>query len=114
MGVLIFSMPSFVAVSADFDEDPRNICVPLTPSTELSSIQDNNELSSTIEEMLDEAISVTNDRDWIDYEALAFVWASETKVACGKAYGYLKSSYRDQEHIDKCECFYNRMLANQY
>jgi hypothetical protein len=38
-----------------------------------------------------------------------FLWANEAKAACGIAYGYLKTSYRDDESIGKCGCFYDRM-----
>jgi hypothetical protein len=34
----------------------------------------------------------------------------EAKVACGKAYGYLKTNYRDEDYINKCECFHSRMV----
>jgi len=44
----------------------------------------------------------------------AFVWANETKIACGKAIGYLKLGHFrreiDRETIQKCECFHARMV----
>jgi len=44
----------------------------------------------------------------------AFVWANETKIACAKAIGYLKLGHFrreiDVETIQKCECFYARMV----
>ena len=44
----------------------------------------------------------------------AFVWANETKIACAKAIGYLKLGHFrreiDVENIQKCECFYVRMV----
>jgi len=44
----------------------------------------------------------------------AFVWANETKIACAKAIGYLKLGHFrreiDVESVQKCECFYARMV----
>ena len=34
----------------------------------------------------------------------------EAAVLCGKAIGYLKSSTIDAQYINKCECFYDRMV----
>lgn len=41
----------------------------------------------------------------------AFTWAYETRIACGKAIGYLMSSHIDVESVQKCDCFYRRFLS---
>lgn len=41
----------------------------------------------------------------------AFTWAHETRIACGKAIGYLMSSYVDADSVQKCDCFYRRFLS---
>ena len=38
-----------------------------------------------------------------------YTWASEAKVACGIAIGYLRSGIKDAETIAKCDDFYQRM-----
>jgi hypothetical protein len=44
----------------------------------------------------------------------AFLWANETKMACAKAIGHLKLGHFrreiDVETVQKCECFYARMV----
>jgi hypothetical protein len=67
-------------------------------------------LKDEVVRLMDEAVAVANSNKWINSSRPAFVWASEAKVACGKAYGYLKTSYRDEEYINKCECFHSRMV----
>ena len=59
---------------------------------------------------MDESIAVASSSEWINSSRPVFVWASETQVACGKAYGYLRTNYRDEDTINKCECFYSRMV----
>lgn len=58
---------------------------------------------------MERAIAVADDPAWIASTSPAFVWASETKVACGKAYGYLQYSWRDGDYLAKCDCFFARM-----
>ena len=68
------------------------------------------ELRSEVVRLMDEAVAVADSDQWISSSRPAFIWASEAKVACGKAYGYLKSSYRDEDYLNKCECFHSRMI----
>ncbi len=73
--------------------------------------QENNAaLSDEVVRLMNEAVGVAEDPRWISSRQPAFTWASEAKVACGKAYGYLKASYRDEDSINRCECFHSRML----
>ena len=100
--------------AADYADGPGNLCIPLAPSSKLAAISDDITLSNLVVDMMNEAIQVSSDPDWVNNDRPAFVWASEAKIACGKAYGYLQSSYRDEQYLDKCECFYERMQAYQY
>jgi len=40
----------------------------------------------------------------------AFLWANETKFQCGKAIGYLKGGYLDEDSVQKCDCSHGRMV----
>jgi len=84
-------------------------CALATGST-LASQQSNAALSDEVVRLMNEAVGVADDPRWINSRQPAFTWASEAKVACGKAYGYLKASYRDEDTLNKCECFHSRML----
>ena len=68
------------------------------------------ELRSEVVRLMDESVAVANSSEWINSSRPVFVWASEAKVACGKAYGYLRTNYRDEDYINKCECFHSRMV----
>ena len=94
------------ALAADLGGGPQ--CLLAGPA-QLLSIENNAELTGEVVVLMTEAVNVADSDQWIDSRAAAFTWASETKVACGKAYGYLQSGYRDDDTINKCECFHNRM-----
>lgn len=95
-----------VANAADLGSGPQ--CLLAGPA-QLLSIENNTELTGEVVELMTEAVNVADSDQWIDSRAAAFTWASEAKVACGKAYGYLQSGYRDDDTLNKCECFHNRM-----
>jgi len=84
-------------------------CTLATDST-LINQQNNAALTDEVVRLMNEAVGVADDPRWINSRQPAFTWASEAKVACGKAYGYLKASYRDEDWLNKCECFHSRML----
>ncbi|TPL00011.1 hypothetical protein FJ938_23685 [Mesorhizobium sp. B2-4-14] len=68
------------------------------------------DLKNQVVKLMDESVAVANSPEWINSSRPVFVWASEAKVACGMAYGYLKTNYRDEDTLDKCECFHERMV----
>ncbi|MEP9387696.1 hypothetical protein [Mesorhizobium sp. KR9-304] len=68
------------------------------------------DLKGEVVRLMDESVAVASSSEWINSSRPVFVWASEAKVACGKAYGYLRTNYRDDDTINKCECFYSRMV----
>jgi len=82
----------------------------LAADSTLVGQQSNAVLIDEVVRLMNEAVGVADDPRWINSRQPAFTWASETKVACGKAYGYLKASYRDEDWLNKCECFHSRML----
>ena len=68
------------------------------------------DLKSEVVKLMDESVAVANSSEWINSSRPVFVWASEAKVACGMAYGYLKTNYKDEDTLNKCECFHDRMV----
>ncbi|WP_292899055.1 hypothetical protein [Nitratireductor sp.] len=87
---------------------------PVAQNARLLSIQSNASLTDEVIRLMDEAVAVADSPQWINSGRPAFVWASEAKVACGKAYGYLQSEYRDGDYLNKCECFHARMVRYMY
>jgi len=68
------------------------------------------DLKEQVVKLMDESVAVAKSPEWINSSRPAFVWASEAKVACGMAYGYLKTNYKDEDTLNKCECFHDRMV----
>lgn len=113
IGILaIFSLLVLPAKAADLFGAP-NLC-PVVRPAHLLTIQSNADLTDEVVRMMTEAVNVADSTEWIDSQRHAFTWASEAKVACGKAYGYLRNNYRDDDYLNKCECFYQRMQQYMY
>ena len=106
-GILMAALP---ATAADLAIGPYEDYCRVAGGSSLVLTEGNAELTGEVVRLMDEAVVVANSSEWINSSRPAFVWASEAKVACGKAYGYLKTSYRDEDYINKCECFHSRML----
>ncbi|MBN7775102.1 hypothetical protein LC061_12345 [Nitratireductor aquimarinus] len=87
---------------------------PVAGNAKLLTIENNATLTNEVVRLMDEAVAVADSPQWINSGRPAFVWASEAKVACGKAYGYLQSAYRDEDYLNKCECFHSRMVRYMY
>ena len=68
-------------------------------------------LKAEVARLMDEAIATSKDQRWIYSSRPVFVWANEAKYSCGKAYGYLKTSYRDEQNLNNCGCAYSRMQS---
>ena len=68
-------------------------------------------LKQEVGRLMDEAITVSHDQRWIYSSRPVFVWANEAKYSCGKAYGYLKTSYKDEQNLNNCGCAYSRMQS---
>ena len=96
--------------AADLSYGPELDYCAVAGTSNLVLTENMTELKSEVVRLMDESIAVADSSEWINSSRPAFVWASEAKVACGKAYGYLKTSYRDEDTLNKCECFYSRMV----
>ena len=103
LGVALF-VGSNVAQTADLVVGTE-IVVPycrIAGPSNLLMIENDARLTQEVVRLMDQSVAVAASETWIYSTRPAFVWASEAKVACGKAYGYLKSSYRDDDTISKC------------
>ena len=87
---------------------PRDICIPMRPAILLQE-EDTERLTAAVVDIMNEAVAVSTDQTIIDSRWHAFTWATEAKIACGKAYGYLRARYRDEQYINRCECYFKRM-----
>ena len=94
--------------AADIGDPYPGQCRLVKPSA-LLQITENAQLSDKVVRLMTEAVNVADDNRYITSTRHAFIWASETKVACGKAFGYLQNEIRDEDYINKCECFHSRM-----
>jgi len=83
-------------------------------SSTLFTIESDAALTDEVVRLMNEAVNVADSEQWIISSRPAWVWASEAKVACGKAYGYLRYNVRDEQNLDNCECFYRRMQQYMY
>jgi hypothetical protein len=100
------------AGAADLFGSPE-MCRLVKPA-HLLTIESNAQLTDEVVRMMTEAVNVADSSTWIDSQRHAFTWASEAKVACGKAYGYLRYNHRDDDYLNKCECYYQRMQQYMY
>ena len=76
----------------------------------LIDIERAGELRKEVTQRFEQAVDVADSPSWIDSSRPAYTWASEAKVACGKAIGYLKGGYISEEYVGKCDCFHQRMV----
>lgn len=63
------------------------------------------ELRAEMTRNYDVALAATRDRSVIAADDSRYIWASEAKVACGIAIGYLKTRTIDDETIARCRSF---------
>jgi len=57
----------------------------------------------------DAALAATRSHDVVAANDVRFTWASEAKVACGIAIGFLKTGTKDEDSINKCDTYSRRM-----
>lgn len=99
------------ASAADLAEDYAVAYCAAGAGSSLSDSGSDAELTENVVRLMDEAVAVSHDPRWVSSSRPAFVWANEAKAACGKAYGYLKYSVRDEQTLRNCGCFHNRMVS---
>lgn len=71
---------------------------------------DRGSLRSAIQQRYDAALAATLDPAIVRANDPRYTWASEAKVQCGIALGFLKSGTRDETSIAKCGAAYDMML----
>ena len=112
--MLAFAIPMAAAPAAQAADpiysQPAGYCLQ-AENAQLLSIPDNARLSGEVVRLMDHAVAVSEDSRWVNSSRPVFVWASEAKTACGIAHGYLKTQTRDDEFLNKCECFHERMVS---
>lgn len=70
-------------------------------------------LNGEVQRRYDDALATTQDPVILSSIASNFTWASEAKVQCGIALGFLKSNTRDRDSLSKCEK-YHAMMTKVY
>lgn len=68
-----------------------------------------NELRGEVQSRYDAALAMTIDPSVVAADSNVYAWASETKVQCGIAMGFLKSNTRDAESLRRCDFAYGMM-----
>ena len=66
-------------------------------------------MRSEVEQRYNAAVAMTRSPEVVRANDVRFTWASEAKVACGIAIGFLKSGTVDEDSIDKCDYYSMRM-----
>lgn len=74
------------------------------------SSEDTSTLRSGLQTRYDAALAATTSDGYIAANDPRYIWASEAKVQCAIALGYLKSNTRDATSIRKCGLAYDRMM----
>jgi hypothetical protein len=107
------------ANGADFDGNggyygKRHYCRFVENANYLLSL-DFRTLRSEVAKRYVRAVDVFNRQSTAYSTSPLFEWSNQTKIACAKAIGYLRRHFIwgpqiDVESIQKCECFYDRMV----
>ncbi|GMN03933.1 hypothetical protein [Erythrobacter sp. MTPC3] len=75
------------------------------------AVSDTDDLHSALQTRYDAALTATRDNGTIAANDPRYMWASEAKVQCAIALGYLKSDTRDEPSISKCDYAYGQMTV---
>lgn len=67
------------------------------------------EVRAEVQKRYDAALALTIDPSVVAANSNVYTWASETKVHCGIAKGFLKSSIKDPESLRRCDFAYGMM-----
>ncbi len=97
---------SQVAIAGDAQAG-RYHCPIQDPSHLLELNTDN--LWREVEDRYDEALDISLSDKWIYSKSPVFTWATEAKIACARAIGYMKGGHVENEYVNKCDCFHKRM-----
>lgn len=66
-------------------------------------------MRSEVQQRYDAAVAMTRSPEVVRANDVRFTWASEAKVACGIAIGFLKTRTVDEDSINKCDYYSMRM-----
>src|SRR6185312_14201656 len=67
------------------------------------------DMRKEVDKRYNEALAKTLAPDVVKADNNAFTWASEAKVACGIAIGFLKDSQVDADSVNRCDLAYRLM-----
>lgn len=67
------------------------------------------QVRTEVQTRYDAALALTADRSVVAANSNAYTWASEAKVQCGIAKGFLKSRTKDAESLRRCDFAYGMM-----
>ena len=70
------------------------------------------QVRTEVQTRYDAALALTTDRSVVAANSNVYTWASEAKVQCGIAKGFLKSGNKDPESLRRCDFAYG-MMRNQ-
>ena len=66
-------------------------------------------IRSEVTRRYEAALAATRSREIVAANDVRYTWASEAKVACGIAIGFLKTRTVDEDSINKCDAYARRM-----
>lgn len=79
------------------------------PRSPLLDLKTPDAIRPEIEQRYSDAVAATLAPEIVHANDPRYTWASEAKVACGIAIGFLKTKTVDEENINKCDEFARRM-----
>ena len=92
-----------------------NYCNSFESAHGLLELEDIDAVRNEVELRYYHALDVSQAPTTIYSQSSVFTWANEAKVSCAKALGFLNRRFKwrpvvNNEAIQKCECFYVRMI----
>lgn len=83
---------------------------------ELVNYMNVRELKAEVWRRYEHASGVANSNQAVYSQSPLFLWAGQAKINCARSYGYLRKRWKwkkrpDYVTLQKCECFYERMLS---
>ncbi|MGI9482542.1 MAG: hypothetical protein ACR2OR_09315 [Hyphomicrobiales bacterium] len=92
-----------------FAADGTGNCVNTFRSALLDLPQE--QITVEVNRMYEESLDVSKRDSSIYNQSQLYTWANESKVACAKAIGFMEPPFPEynEEQINQCDCYYNRM-----
>lgn len=113
---IVTALTGMIATSvsaADYNGATGSYFCPWSGAATILSLPDDVAIEQAVHVRFDESVAVADSPQAINNRAPIFIWATEAKVACGKAIGYLKGHFGsvNEDHTLKCDCYYQRMQS---